>query len=146
MACRLSTKSESTIKVMAVKIAYRFTQVVPLWRPHYTNKRIKRTQDSTAMEEKEMNTYWKRSKTVPICRWHDTIHRKSWGYYQKTTRAHQWTQSSCRIQNKYTEIHYISRCSQWNFRNKETHIKKNRIPRNKLNCKRPVLRKLLRCW
>ena len=41
-------------------------------------------------EEKEMNSDWKRrSTTVTVCRWHDTIHSKPQKFYQKTTRAHQ---------------------------------------------------------
>ena len=33
---------------------------------------------------------WKRSsKTLTVCRWHDTVHRKSSRCYQKTMRAHQ---------------------------------------------------------
>ena len=44
------------------------------------------------------NTNFKRiSKTVTVCKWHDTMHRKSWRCYQKTTRANQWIWLSCRI-------------------------------------------------
>ena len=39
----------------------------------------------------KMNPNWKRrSKTVTVCRWHDTIHRESLKCHQKTTRANQW--------------------------------------------------------
>ena len=37
------------------------------------------------------NPGWKRrSKTVTVCRWHNTIHIESYRCYQKTTRANQW--------------------------------------------------------
>ena len=50
-------------------------------------------------KEKKRNLNGKRSKTVTVCRWHNTVHRKSWRYYQKTTRAHQWIWLSSRTQN-----------------------------------------------
>ena len=38
------------------------------------------------------NPDWKRrSKTLTVCRWHDPLHRKPKRYYQKVTRANQWT-------------------------------------------------------
>ena len=34
---------------------------------------------------------WKeRSKTVIICRWHDTVHREPQRFYQETTRSDKW--------------------------------------------------------
>ena len=58
-------------------------------------------------KRKKRNPNRKRSKAVTVCRWHDTIHRKSWRCYQKTTTAHEWIQYSCRIQNQYTEISFL---------------------------------------
>ena len=49
--------------------------------PSHSNLRTRRN---------KRNPNWKRSKTVTVCRWHNTICRKSWKCYQKTTRAHQW--------------------------------------------------------
>ena len=47
--------------------------------PSHSNQRRKRN---------KRNTNWKRrSKTVTVCRGHDTIHRESSRCYQKTTRA-----------------------------------------------------------
>ena len=57
---------------MAIKTAYRFTQVVPLWRPHYTNRRINRTQDSTALEEKEIKGV-QIGKEVKLCLFADDM-------------------------------------------------------------------------
>ena len=48
--------------------------------PVLTGKEIKR------------NPNWKRSETVNVCRWHDTIRGKSYRHYQKTTRLYQWIQ------------------------------------------------------
>ena len=36
------------------------------------------------------NPNWKRTKIVSVCRWHDTIKRKSWRCHQKNSRANQW--------------------------------------------------------
>ena len=36
------------------------------------------------------NPNQKISKTLTVCRWHDTIHRESKQCYQKTTRINQW--------------------------------------------------------
>ena len=36
------------------------------------------------------NQSWKRIKIVTICRWDDTIHRKSPKCYQKAAGTHQW--------------------------------------------------------
>ena len=47
----------------------------------YSNQRRKRN---------KRNPNQKRSKTVTVCRWHDTISRESQRCYQKTTRANQW--------------------------------------------------------
>ena len=41
------------------------------------------------------NLKWKRSKIVTVCRWHDTIHRKSWRCHQKTTVLSQLCPTLC---------------------------------------------------
>ena len=44
-------------------------------------------------KEIKRNPNWKRrSETVNVCRWHDTIRGKSYRRYQKTTRLYQWIQ------------------------------------------------------
>ena len=48
--------------------------------PSCSNQRTKRN---------KTNLDWKRSKTLTVCRQHDSIHRKSYRYYQKITRANQ---------------------------------------------------------
>ena len=68
--------------------------------PSHGNQRSKRN---------KRNPNWKgRIKTIPICRWHDTIPRESVRLYQKTVRAHSQIWQSRRIQNHYTEINGIS--------------------------------------
>ena len=44
---------------------------------------------STAIRNKRSPNWKRRSKTVPVCRWFGTIHRKSYRSHQKTTRANQ---------------------------------------------------------
>ena len=46
----------------------------------------------------------KGSKMITVCRWHDTVHRKSKRNFQKITRVNQWIQQVLRIQGQYTEI------------------------------------------
>ena len=41
-------------------------------------------------QRRQRNPNWKRNKTVTVCRWSNTIRRKSEIWYQKTTRAQQW--------------------------------------------------------
>ena len=49
--------------------------------PSHSNQKSKRN---------KRNPNWKRrSKTVTVCRWHDTVHGKSKRCYEKTTTAHQ---------------------------------------------------------
>ena len=61
-------------------------------------------------EEKEIKGFLRfpdckrRSKTLTICRWHDTTHRKPKRNYQKITRANQQIQQYCGIQGQYKEI------------------------------------------
>ena len=62
------------------------------WSPSYSNQRRK---------SNKRNIDWeRRSKTLTVCRWHDTIQRKSKRNYQKITRANQWIQQSHRIQGQ----------------------------------------------
>ena len=91
------------------------------------------------------------SKTVIVCRWHDSVYRKSYRFYRKTTQPNKWIWQNNGIQSQYSEIKSIFVHQQWNIRNRnqEKHPiwysnKKNKVPRNKPNQggKRPVLRKL----
>jgi hypothetical protein len=45
-----------------------------------------------------------RNQTIPVCRWFDTILRKSGRFQQKTLRSDKHFQQSCRMQNQHTEI------------------------------------------
>ena len=91
------------------------------------------------------------NKTVIICRWHDSVHRKSYSIHQKTAWPIKWIWQNSRIKSQYSEIRGIFVHQQWNVRNRNQEKnpiwysnKKNKLPRNKLNqgCKRPALRKL----
>ena len=91
------------------------------------------------------------SKTVTVCRWYDSLHRKPYRLHQKTTWPNKWIWKNSRIQKQYSEIKAIFIYQQQNIRirNQEENSvcysnKKNKVPRNKLNQggKRPVLRKL----
>ena len=95
---------------------------------------------------------WKgRNKTVIVCRWHDSVHGKSYRLHQKTTRPNKWSWLNSQIQSQYSEIRGIPVHQQRNIRNRNQgknpiwySNKKNKVPRNKPNQggERPVLRKL----
>ena len=105
-------------------------------------------------QEKEIKWHpnWKGGrKTVTVCRWHDSVHRKPYRLRQKTTWPNNCIWQSSRIESQYSEIKGIFVHQQWNIwsRNQDKnpicyHNKKNKVPRNKPNQggKRPVLRKL----
>ena len=90
------------------------------------------------------------NKTVIVCRWYDSVYRKSYRLHQKTTLTNKWIWQNSRIQSQYSEIEGIFVHQQWNIRNRNQEKnpfwysnKKNKIPRNKLNQgDKPVLRKL----
>ena len=47
---------------------------------------------------------WKgESKTVIVCRWHDSVHKKSYRLHQKTTQPSKWIWQNSRIQSQYSE-------------------------------------------
>ena len=92
-----------------------------------------------------------------VCRWHDSVHRKSYRLCQKTTWPNKWIRQNRGIQSQYLEIKGIPVYQQRNNRNrnqgKKSHLiflilfilnNKNKVLRNKPNQggKRPVLRKL----
>ena len=91
------------------------------------------------------------NKTVIVCRWHDSVHGKSYRLHQKTTRPNKWIWQNSWIQSQYPEIKGIPAYQQQNCRNRNQEKnpiwysnKKNQVPRNKPNQggKWPVLRKL----
>ena len=62
---------------------------------------------------------WKgESKTVIVCRWQDSVHRKSYRLHQKTTRPNKWIWQNSGIQSQYSKIKGIFVHWQWNIRNK----------------------------
>ena len=62
---------------------------------------------------------WKgESKTVIVCRWHDSVHRKSYRHHQKTTQPNKWIWQNSGIQSQYSEIKGIFVHQQWNIRNR----------------------------
>ena len=92
------------------------------------------------------------SKTVIICRRHDSVNRKPYSLHQKTTRPNKWIWQNSRIQSQYSEIDNVFVNQQWNIKKRNWgggntvyyNNKKNKVPRNKFNWgdKRPVLGKL----
>ena len=57
------------------------------------------------------------SKTVTVCRWHDSVHRKSYRLHQKTSQPNNSVWQKSRIQSQYPEIESIFVHQQWS-RNK----------------------------
>ena len=41
-------------------------------------------------KKNEENPNWERGKTVTVCKWHHTIHRKFKRFHQETFRTYQW--------------------------------------------------------
>ena len=76
------TKSISS-EIMNKTTIFILTTIIQhsLESPRHSNQRRKRNKG---------NPNWKRSKTVTVCRCHDTIHRKSTRCHQKITRNNQW--------------------------------------------------------
>ena len=76
------TKSISS-EIMNKTTIFILTTIIQhsLGSPRHSNQRRKRNKG---------NPNWKRSKTVTVCRCHDTIHRKSKRCHQKITRNNQW--------------------------------------------------------
>ena len=58
------------------------------------------------------------NETVTVCRWHDSIHGKSYRLHQKTTRPNIGIWQKSRIQSQYSEIKGILVHQQWNTRNR----------------------------
>ena len=70
------------------------------------------------------NPNWKGgNQTVIVCRWHDSVHRKSYKLHQKT-RPNKWIWQNSWIQSQYSEIKGIT-----NNETAETEIRK-KIPFN----------------
>ena len=67
--------NRTRVPTLTIIIKYSFRS------PSHVNQRRQRNKS---------NPDWKRSKTLTICRWHNTIHRKPWRCHQKITRANQW--------------------------------------------------------
>ena len=44
---------------------------------------------------------------VMVCRWHDSVHRKSYRLHQKPTQPNKWIWQSSGIQSQYSEIEGI---------------------------------------
>ena len=44
------------------------------------------------------------TKAITVCRWHDSVHRKSYRLHQKTTWPNKWIWQNSRIQSQYSEI------------------------------------------
>ena len=88
---------------------------------------------------------WKEgSKALIVCRWHDSVHRKSYRLHWKTTQTNKWIWQNSGIQSQYSEIEGILYT---NNEISETEIRKKilfDIATRKPNQggKRPVLRKL----
>ena len=54
-------------------------------------------------------------ETVTVCRWHDSVHGKSYTLYQKTNK---WIWQNSWIRSQYSEIKGILVYQQWNIRNR----------------------------
>ena len=57
------------------------------------------------------------NETVTVCRWHDSVHGKSYRLHQKTTRPNKWIWQNSRIQSQYSKIKGTFVYQQWNIRN-----------------------------
>ena len=77
--------------------------------PSHSNKTRKRN---------KKHSNWKGwSKTVIVCRWHVSVHRKSYRLHQNTTQPNKWIWQSSRIQSQYSVIKGIFVHQKWNIRN-----------------------------
>ena len=107
--------------------------------------------DQTRKRSKRHPNWKGGSKTVIVCRWHDSIHRKPQRFHQETTWTNKRTRQNSGIQSQYSEIEGIFVHQQWNIRNRNQGKNpicysnmKNKLPGNKPNqrSKRPAFRKL----
>ena len=108
---------------------------------------------ATAIREEKINKSSvgkKKSKTVIVCKWHDTIPRKSYRCHKKITRA---TMNLVKLQDtklihRYVLLPYALTAKDQKYKlRKQSNLslhKKNKIPKNKptYGGKRSVLRKL----
>ena len=68
-------------------------------------------------QRNKRHPYWKGgNKTVIVCRWHGSIHRKSYWLHQKTAQPNKWIWQNSRIQSQHPEIIIIFVYQQWNIR------------------------------
>ena len=58
------------------------------------------------------------NETVTVCRWHDSVHGKSYRLHQKTTWPNKWIWQNSWIQSQYSEIKGIPVYQQRNCRNR----------------------------
>ena len=66
-----------------------------------------------------MTSSWKGgNKTVIVCRWHDSVRRKSYRFCQKTAQSNKWIWQNSRIQSQHSEIWGIFVYQQWNIRSR----------------------------
>ena len=94
--------------------------------------------DQTRKRNK-MYPNWKGgSKTVIVCRSHDSVHRKSYRLHQKTAWPNKWIWQNSGLQSQYSEIKGIFIHQQWKIRirSQERYSifysnKKNKVPRDK---------------
>ena len=54
------------------------------------------------------------SKTVIVCRWHNSVHRKPYRLHQKTIQPNKWIWQNSRIQSQCSEIKGMFAHQQWN--------------------------------
>ena len=84
--------------------------------PSHSNKTKKIVNKGKKIKKRHPN--WKGgSKTITVCRWNDSLHRKPYRLHQKT-RPNKWTWQNSRIQSQYSEISGIFVYQQWNIRNR----------------------------
>ena len=63
--------------------------------PSLSNQKTKRN---------KMHSHWQRSQMLPLCGWHDTVHRKPKRLHPKLVRTHTAIQQCSRIQNQWPKI------------------------------------------
>ena len=60
---------------------------------------------ATAIRQERRHPHWKGgNKTVIVCRWHDSVYRKSYRLCQKTAQPNKWIWQKSGIQSQYSEI------------------------------------------
>ena len=74
--------------------------------------------DQTRKRSKRHPNWKAGSKTVIVCRWHDSVHKKYYRIHQKTTWPNKWAWQNSRIQSQYSEIKGIFVYQQWNVGNR----------------------------